>query len=105
MDYKTLMEKRAAARAKREAIAAKKAAEEVEEVKIEEEQIPTPKKRGRRPNNRVFMVTEDAQATQDLLEGKEEEKVEKEAPVEKAEEEEVQKEEEEDLVLGESILE
>ena len=105
MDYKTLMEKRAAAKAKREAIAAAKA-KEVEQVKVEEVQedmAPAPKRRGRRPNNRVFMVVEDAPAVEALVEEKVEEPQE-EAPVEEVQAE-VQREEEEDLVLGDSILE
>ena len=90
MDYKTLMAKRAAAKAKRDALAAQKAKEEEEkakETKTEEEK-PVPKKKGRRPNNRVFMVVEDAPATEALAEETKEEET-----------------EEENLILGDSIVE
>lgn len=90
MDLQTLRAKQAAAKAKRDSA-------DVQENKIEE----APKKKGRRPNKRVFMVVEDAPAMNDLIEEKEEEK--------KVEEEQLNTEEKEEepenLILGDAILE
>lgn len=96
MDLQTLRAKQAAAKARRDSAV-------IQENKINTNEEEAPKKKGRRPNKRVFMVVEDAPAMNDLIEEKEEEQntEEKEEQLNTEEKE----EEPENLILGDAILE